>query len=51
MDTTLTTHLAFGVLPGIDPQHTAASMRRVITDIAPALKARSPHRRWKTEGE
>jgi alkanesulfonate monooxygenase SsuD/methylene tetrahydromethanopterin reductase-like flavin-dependent oxidoreductase (luciferase family) len=35
--TTLTTHLALGVLPGMDPQHTAASMRRVMSDVVPAL--------------
>jgi alkanesulfonate monooxygenase SsuD/methylene tetrahydromethanopterin reductase-like flavin-dependent oxidoreductase (luciferase family) len=39
MRTTLTTHLALGVLPGMDPKHTAASMRRVVTHVAPALKA------------
>lgn len=39
MATTLTTHLALGVLPGMDPQLTAASMRRVIDDVAPVLKA------------
>jgi len=39
MDSILTTHLALGVLPGMDPEHTAASMRRVINDVAPALAA------------
>jgi alkanesulfonate monooxygenase SsuD/methylene tetrahydromethanopterin reductase-like flavin-dependent oxidoreductase (luciferase family) len=43
MEATLTTHLALGVLPGMDPQHTAASMRRVITDVAPALNATTNH--------
>jgi len=36
--TTLTTHLALGVLPGVDPRHTAASMGRVIADVVPVLK-------------
>lgn len=38
MGRTLTTHLAFGVLPGMEPGHTAASMRRVVDEIAPRLR-------------
>jgi alkanesulfonate monooxygenase SsuD/methylene tetrahydromethanopterin reductase-like flavin-dependent oxidoreductase (luciferase family) len=39
MGTILTTHLALGVLPGMDPKHTSASMRRVINKVAPALRS------------
>jgi alkanesulfonate monooxygenase SsuD/methylene tetrahydromethanopterin reductase-like flavin-dependent oxidoreductase (luciferase family) len=42
MDTVRTTHLALGVLPGMEPKHTAASLRRIVTDVAPAF--RSPAR-------
>ncbi len=32
-----TTHLALGVLPGMDPANTRHSMQRYITEVAPAL--------------
>ena len=32
-----TTHLALGVLPGMDPRRTRASMERFATDVAPQL--------------
>src|SRR4051794_14958837 len=43
MNSVLTTHLALGVLPGMDPKHTAASMRRIITDVVPALRTAPRH--------
>ncbi len=43
MNSILTTHLALGVLPGMGPKHTAASMRRIITDVVPALRAAPQH--------
>lgn len=41
MGTTLTTHLALGVLPGMDPTHTAASMQRVVNEVGPSLRSTS----------
>jgi alkanesulfonate monooxygenase SsuD/methylene tetrahydromethanopterin reductase-like flavin-dependent oxidoreductase (luciferase family) len=37
MNNVTTTHLALGVLPGMDPKDTAMSMRRVIEEVAPQL--------------
>ena len=39
MNNVTTTHLAFGVLPGMDPKGTAISMRRLIREVAPQLVA------------
>ncbi len=35
-----TTHLALGVLPGMDPGRTRRSLRRFASDVAPAMRAR-----------
>jgi alkanesulfonate monooxygenase SsuD/methylene tetrahydromethanopterin reductase-like flavin-dependent oxidoreductase (luciferase family) len=40
MENVLTTHLALGVLPGMDPKLTSASMQRFMAEVAPALKNR-----------
>ena len=33
-----TTHLALGVLPGMDPAHTAASLHRLVNKVRPAVQ-------------
>ncbi len=38
METVLTTHLAFGLLPGMDPRMTRASIELVATQVAPLLR-------------
>ena len=38
METVLTTHLAFGLLPGMDPRTTRASIERIATQVAPLLR-------------
>ncbi|MEO5899024.1 MAG: hypothetical protein ABIR68_02695 [Ilumatobacteraceae bacterium] len=38
VETVMSTHLAFGLLPGMDPRTTRASIELIATQVAPLLR-------------